>query len=162
MDEGVDEDVDEDDGMDDFIEDDMADEPAAQQRRSRAEAETDRKQARRAAAVATVPAGPPPQTPIHPGSTPVDYSATGPNKGSRFLCYNLLGYISVGPGMEENCAAVEISFHDTIKVWRRKVWGENMGAVFDTITNHSGPTSNATSTANCLHTCTFFPHPSAS
>lgn len=53
----------------------------------------------------------PPQPPMQPGCTPLPDPATassGVNRGYRFLSYNTLGFVSTGPGMDEDCASVEV------------------------------------------------------
>ena len=56
------------------------------------------------------PSGPPPQPPLQPGSTPApDASVGGVNRGCRYLAYNTLGFVSAGPGIDEDCASVEVS-----------------------------------------------------
>jgi hypothetical protein len=38
----------------------------------------------------------------------MDPLATGANRGCRFLAYNMLGFVSSGPGIDEDCASVEV------------------------------------------------------
>ncbi|GAX80265.1 hypothetical protein CEUSTIGMA_g7703.t1 [Chlamydomonas eustigma] len=84
--------------------------------------------------VERAPQGPKPQPPFQPGSTPVDPLASGANRGCRYLAYNMLGFVSSGPGIDEDCGSVEINFHDTSKMPGRPPvlsdpWGLSMAAL---------------------------------
>jgi hypothetical protein len=90
--------------MDGFIEDE--DEAAAPEDRPRAAPAPVRQIIR---VVERAPSGPAPQRPFQPGATQPDPLAIGLNRGTCFLVYNHLGYISSGPGPDEECASVDVS-----------------------------------------------------
>ncbi|KAJ9533673.1 hypothetical protein QJQ45_026735, partial [Haematococcus lacustris] len=59
----------------------------------------------------SAPAGPPPQGPLQPCSTPPAPPGSGPHAGSRYLCYTMQGCVISRP--VEDHHVIEVSFHDT-------------------------------------------------
>ncbi|KAL6760556.1 hypothetical protein V8C86DRAFT_2550734 [Haematococcus lacustris] len=59
----------------------------------------------------SAPAGPPPQGPLQPCSTPPAPPGSGPHAGSRYLCYTMQGCVISRP--VEDHHVIEVSLHDT-------------------------------------------------